>query len=284
MMEAPPMGWRFFFEMRMSANPLTTFAERLRAGPAAFAAWSAMKDPAVIECMLTEGFDCAIIDWQHGFHDYASVQATIAAANARGAAAMVRIGVGDYAEAARMLDWGAAGVIAPMINSVAEAKALADFVKYPPLGSRSWGPARALPLSGLEPVAYLHGANRFSLAIAMIETREALAALDDILAVEGIDGVLVGPSDLSIALTKGGTINAAHPDVDAALTRVAETARKHGKLACAFCMDGARAGELAGRGFHLLSIGQDQILLRLAARQELAKARSGAPAGKGTGY
>jgi 4-hydroxy-2-oxoheptanedioate aldolase len=278
-----------FFEIIMSAvslpaNPLTSFAARLHAGPAAFAAWSGMKDPAVIECMLNEGFDCAIIDWQHGFHDFASVQSAIAATHARGAASMVRIGVGQYAEAARMLDWGAAGVIAPMINSVADAKLFADTVKYPPMGSRSWGPARALPVSELEPVAYLHTANNFALAIAMIETRDALAALDDILAVEGIDGVLVGPSDLSIALTRGGTVNAAHPDVDAALTRVAESARKHNKLACAFCMDGTRASELAGRGFHLLSIGQDQILLRLAAKQELAKARTSAPVSKGPSY
>jgi 4-hydroxy-2-oxoheptanedioate aldolase len=134
---------------------------------------------------------------------------------------------------------------------------------------------RALNLTGLEPAAYLQRANDVSLAIAMIETREALAALDDILAVPGIDGVLVGPSDLSITLANGALVNPSHPDVDAALTRVAASAAKAGKLACAFCMDGARAAELARRGFHLLSIGTDQILLRAAGRQELAIARKG---------
>lgn len=258
----------------MSDNPILAFADRLHKGPAMFAAWSGMRDPAVTEAMLREGFDCSIIDWQHGFHDFATTQGVILAAHAQGKAAMVRIGVGQFAEAARFLDWGAAGVIAPMINSVADAKAFVEYVKYPPQGERSWGPARSLNLTGVAPVENLHGANRFTLAIAMIETRAALDALDDILAVEGIDGVLVGPSDLSIALTNGGTVDAGHALVDAALTKVVTAARAKGKLACAFCMDGTRAGELAGRGFHLLSIGQDQILLRMAARQEIAKARA----------
>ena len=258
----------------MSANQIKSFADRLRNGPAAFAAWSGNVDPGNVESMLAEGFDCTILDWQHGFHDFASIRALITAAQAQNKGALVRIGVGQFAEAARFLDWGATGVIAPMINSVEDAKLFADTVKYPPLGSRSWGPARALGATGLPPVEYLKTANSFSLAIAMIETRAALDSLDAILDVEGIDGVLVGPSDLSIALTKGGTVEANHPDVDAALTKVVNAARKRGKLACAFCMDGARAGELGARGFHLLSIGNDTILLRLASRSELAKARA----------
>lgn len=269
----------------MTAHPILSFARRLHAGPAQFCAWSGMRDPAIIEALLREGFDCAVIDWQHGFHDFASVQAGILAAYGQGAAALVRIGVGQFAEAARFLDWGAAGIIAPMINSAADARAMVEYLKYPPKGARSWGPARAANLTRTAPLEHLHGANDFTLAIAMIETREALAALDDILAVEGVDGVLVGPSDLSITLTGGETVDASHPLVDAALTRVAAAARAKGKLACAFCMDGERAAELARRGFHLLSIGQDQILLRLAGRQELAKARLALPEGvKGAGY
>lgn len=268
-----------------SDNPILTYAARLRSGPAQFAAWSGMRDPAIIEAMLREGFDCAILDWQHGFHDFATIQSGILAAHAQGAATLIRIGVGQFAEAARFLDWGATGIIAPMINSVADAKQLVEYLKYPPLGARSWGPARALNLTGNPPGEYLTTAKDFTLTIAMIETREALAALDDILAVDGIDGVLVGPSDLSITLHDGAKVDAGDSLVDAALTRVAKSARAKGKLACAFCMDGARAGELAARGFHLLSIGQDQILLRIAARQELAKAKADLPAAvKGAGY
>ncbi|MFN3482831.1 HpcH/HpaI aldolase family protein [Rhabdaerophilum calidifontis] len=263
----------------MAHVPLLALAARLRAGPTAFAAWCGTKDPAIVDGLLREGFDCAVLDWQHGHLDQAAISAGILAAEANGKAALVRIGVGAFAEAARYLDWGAAGIIAPMVNSVEDARLLAEFVKYPPLGRRSWGPVRALPMSGQLPLDHLRGANAATLAIAMIETREALDALDAILAVEGIDGVFVGPSDLSITLTRGALVDPVHAEVDAALTRVVAASRAAGKLACAFCMDGARAAELAARGFHLLSIGTDQILLRAAGRSELARARTGLPAG-----
>lgn len=257
----------------MSANPLLDFAARLHRGPTAFAAWCGLKDPALVDALLREGFDCAILDWQHGLHDHASIASGITAAFAAGKASMVRIGVGDFADAARFLDWGAAGIIAPMINSVEDAKAFVDFLKYPPRGSRSWGPVRALGMTGLDPNAYLTTAHAHNLAIAMIETKAAMAALDAILDVEGLDGVLVGPSDLSITLNDGAFVDASDAKVDAALTRIAEAARKRGKLACAFCMDGPRANELAARGFHLLSVATDGMLLKKAGREELAKAR-----------
>ena len=97
-------------------------------------------------------------------------------------------------------------------------------MKFPPLGRRSWGPRACAPLSGFVGPAYLHEANAITLAIAMIETREALDALDDILAVPGIDGVFVGPSDLSIALSTGGAVDPRGTAVEAALTKIAAAA------------------------------------------------------------
>ena len=257
-------------------NPILTLAKRLHAGPSMFAAWCGMKDPSAVDALLREGFDCAILDWQHGLHDFTSIAAGITAAHAAGKASLIRIGVGDFAEGARFLDWGAAGIIAPMINSAADARAFVDVLKYPPHGSRSWGPVRALSLTGLTPIEHLKTANEFTLAIAMIETKEALASLDAILDVEGLDGVLVGPSDLSITLNDGALVDPSDKKVDDALTQVVNAARKRGKIACAFCMDGARAAELAARGFHLLSVGTDGILLKSAGRAELARARGGA--------
>lgn len=260
----------------MSAETIIrSLKSRLHAGPPAFTAWVGTRDSAIGEAMLREGFDCLTLDWQHGLHDFESVASAIQTAYAAGKATLVRIGVGDFGEAARFLDWGAAGIIAPMINSVADAKALVDFLKYPPLGGRSWGPTRAMALTDLAPHDYLTTANDFTLAIAMIETRAALAALDDILAVPGIDGVLVGPSDLSITLLDGATVDMLHPQVDAALNHVAARAKAHGKLAMAFCGDGKRAGEVAAKGFHLCTIGTDGMLMRMAAKQQLAIARGG---------
>ncbi|CAN1530403.1 HpcH 2,4-dihydroxyhept-2-ene-1,7-dioic acid aldolase [Rhabdaerophilaceae bacterium] len=258
------------------AGHLTGFRARLMAGPTAFTAWSAMREPAGIETLLREGFDSVVFDWQHGFHDQQSIEAGILTAQAMHRPALVRIGVGDFANAARFLDWGAAGIIAPMINSVSDAKAFVDFVKYPPLGGRSWGPARAMGFAGYTAAEQLTTGNDLTLAIAMIETREAYTALDDILGVAGIDGVLVGPSDLSITLTNGAAIDALLPEVDAALSHIAARAKAHGKIASAFCPDGVRAGELANRGYHLLAAGTDGSMFRAGAKAALSAARNGA--------
>ena len=130
-----------------------------------------------------------------------------------------------------------------------------------------------MSLSGYVGPAYLHSANAITLSIAMIETRQALDALDDILATPGIDGVFVGPSDLSIALSGGAVVDAHSPAVDEALSRVVDRAKAHGKFAGLFCIDGARAKSALARGFALATVSTDLVLLRSAARLELAAAR-----------
>jgi 4-hydroxy-2-oxoheptanedioate aldolase len=249
-------------------------ASQIGAGSCALCAWIGINDPAVAEQLAREGYDAVVLDMQHGSIDVAGAIAGVAAAALAGKPAIVRIPIGEFATASRAIDAGAAAVIAPMINSGADARLFADFMKYPPVGRRSWGPRAALAHSGLIGPAYLHSANAITLAIAMVETIEALEALDEILGVPGIDGVFVGPSDLSIALHRGAVVDPHGADVDAALTRVAERAKAHGKFAAAFCFDGKRARELAGRGFGLCSVSTDSLLLRAAARAELAAARS----------
>jgi 4-hydroxy-2-oxoheptanedioate aldolase len=260
------------------------FAERVRSGPPAFAAWCGLPDPTVPELMCREGFDCAVLDMQHGAYDYASATQAIANVAGAGKAAIVRVPVGEFTTASRMLDAGAAGIIAPMVNSVADAKLLAAFTKFPPMGERSWGPARALSLTGLPPAEYFAKANGFTLTIAMIETRAALDALDDILAVPGIDGVFVGPSDLSIALTNGAMVNQGHPEVDKAMDHIVKRARAAKKFASAFCGDGKRAAEVAAKGFQLMSIGTDQVLLRAGSRAALDAAKAGGKASQQGAY
>lgn len=257
------------------SDHLTGFRARLKAGPTAFAAWCGMRDPAVTETILKEGFDCAILDWQHGYHDQTSIESGILVAQAHRKPALVRIGVGDFAGAARFLDWGALGIIAPMINSAADAKTLVDYLKYPPIGGRSWGPTRATGMLGFTNQQQIERGNDATIVIAMIETREGLAALDEILAVPGLDGVFVGPGDLSITLTNGATIDPLHAEVTAALKIVAQKGLAAGKIVSAFCPDGKRAAELVAMGYQLLSVGTDGFLLRSAARAELARAKGG---------
>ncbi|MDE2579667.1 MAG: hydroxyacid aldolase [Hyphomicrobiales bacterium] len=252
---------------------IPNLSERLRAGATLRLGWCNMADPLAAEVMLREGFDAVLFDMQHGALDFAQTMAGVAAAAALQAPALARIPVGDFALAARLLDFGAAAIVAPMINSAEDARRFVSFTKYPPLGERSWGAARAMAYAGREGVNFLHGANSVQLAIAMIETRAALDALDSILATDGVDGVLVGPMDLSIALTQGATVDAQHPEVEKALDHIAARARAHGKFASAFCPNGARAKQLAARGYQLVSVGADLSLLRAGARAELQASR-----------
>ena len=131
-----------------------------------------------------------------------------------------------------------------------------------------------MTLSGLAADDYLQQANALHVVLAMVETTEAIEALDDILGVEGIDGVLVGPSDLSIALSNGAGIDPHGSHVGEALMRVVERCRAHRKVPAVFCINGARARELSAMGFQLCSIGTDQVLLGLAAAAELRTART----------
>ena len=198
----------------------------------------------------------------------------IALATAAGKPSVVRIPVGEFQTASRVLDAGAAGVIAPMINSVEEARALVRFCKYPPLGERSFGAYAALAASGLDRLAYLEQANAFVQVFAMIETREALNALDDILAVDGIDGVFVGPADLSIGLSGGREINPDSDAVQAALARVAASAKAAGKVAGAYALTGEWAAKAVGLGLRFLTVGSDTLFMAAGAQKALGAARS----------
>jgi 4-hydroxy-2-oxoheptanedioate aldolase len=256
-------------------------SKSLAADAPVFSAWVGMNEAAVAETLAREAFDAVILDMQHGALDFAGASRAILAVALAGRPAIVRVPVGDFPLASRLLDAGAAGIIAPMINGRADAERFASFAKYPPLGERSWGPRAALPLSGEDMPGYFASANTLTHAIAMIETRGALDALDDILAVDGVDGVFIGPADLSIALGGGAGWDPRGPPLLEAAGVVVGRARAHGKYAGMFCYDGADAGAMAALGFKLCSVGSDGSLLRSAAVAELAAARRLGPRASG---
>lgn len=212
----------------------------------------------LVGIMARAGYDAVLLDQQHGFHDMTSCKAAIAEVALTGAPVLVRIPVGDFAQAARLLDLGASGILAPMINSTAEAQAFVAHVKYPPLGQRSFGPGRDMQLRNIETAgAYLKFANQGTLALVMCETREALAALDDILAVDGVDGVFMGPGDLSLALSGGRAVDPSTPETKAAMKHIAARARAAGKFACAFADGIATARARIDEGYQLVAVGYD---------------------------
>jgi len=239
----------------------------------AFSAWAGLNDPFVAETLAREGFDTVTLDMQHGGVDYLGAARAIQAVAAAGKPTVVRVPLGDFATASRLADAGAAAVIAPMIDSATDARRFAEHMKFPPLGRRSWGPRAALSLSGLSASDYLQAANGFTLAMAMVETREALAALEDILNTPGIDGVFIGPADLAIALSDGASADAHGAPVNGEVDRIVARARRHGKFAGLFCADGARAKWAREHGVAFITVASDQLLMRAAARSELAIAR-----------
>ncbi len=259
----------------MNESVVGMLAARLAGNGEALCAWVGMNEPAVAEQLAREAFDAVTLDMQHGAVDFAGAMRSILSVALAGKPTIVRVPVGEFALASRLLDAGASGILAPMINSGEDARRFVEFVKFPPLGQRSWGPRAALALSGLDAPAYLKAANAMTQAIAMIETRAALDALDEILGVAGVDGVFVGPSDLSIALSGGLSVEPRGAALMTEARRVAERAKAHGKYAAMFCFDGDDARAMLALGFRLCSISSDQALLRAAARSELATARAG---------
>ena len=209
-----------------------TLAARLRAGETVLSGWCGLPYPIVAEIIGRDGFPAVTLDSQHGLWDLSAILAAIAAVRQSGSAPIVRVPVGDFATVSRVLDFGAEGIIAPMINTPADAKAFAAAAKYPPVGERSWGPHRAMTLAGLgRPVGLsARGANDHIVTLAMIETRTALSNIDAIVDTPGIDGLFLGPSDLSIALSDGKLVNPMSPDVEREIDRILGAAHRAKKI------------------------------------------------------
>ena len=263
----------------MSAqSAIDGFAGKIRKGGhgGLVSAWIGIPEPLVVNHLAQEDFDAIVLDLQHGVWDMASAARAVGQGRVAGKPVLARIPVGDFAAASRLLDAGCSGIIAPMVNSKADAEALVSFTKYPPLGERSWGPTLAINHTGLSAGDYLRTANELTVTIAMVETRAALEAVDDILGVEGIDGIFVGPSDLSIALSDGAKVAPDTPEIDKALSHVIARCRAHKKFICAFGSDGARAGEMLKMGCDLVIAAADTAQLRGGAAREIAAARKGA--------
>src|SRR5690554_2533342 len=140
---------------------------------------------------------------------------------------LARVPVNDGAQIMRLLDAGAYGIICPMISTVDDAARFVSACRYPPKGDRSFGPSRGLLYGGAD---YYHHADNEILRIGMIETREGLANLDDILSVEGLDGIYIGPNDLSLALGEAPSSEPTAAEVVQAIAHIQERATAHNKI------------------------------------------------------
>jgi 4-hydroxy-2-oxoheptanedioate aldolase len=168
-----------------------------RTGKIAYGGWLGIPSSFSAEVMAHQGFDYVTIDMQHGLIDYQVAVTMLQALSTTNVTPFVRVPWNEPGIIGKMLDAGAYGIIVPMVNSVAEAQAAVGACRYAPQGYRSFGPIRAAYYAGGD---YAARANDEIACIPMIETTRAIAQLDDILAVPGIDAVYVGPADLSLTL------------------------------------------------------------------------------------
>jgi 4-hydroxy-2-oxoheptanedioate aldolase len=255
--------------------PSFSLARRLKAGETVYSGWCALASPMLTEVLARDGFSAVAIDMQHGLWDLAGAVAGVSAIHAGGAAPIVRVPYGDFATVSRAFDIGAEGVIAPMINTVEDAKKFVAVAKFPPLGERSWGPNRAMMLGGFaDQKDYLRDANAQTVTLAMIETRTAMSNIDAIAATPGIDVLFVGPSDLSITMSDGKALDPHSAEVEATLDKIVVAAKKAGKVAGLYCANADRALATAKRGFSFLAIGSDLGFFRDGANAQLKKLKS----------
>lgn len=248
-------------------------AKSLKSGTPVFGTWSTLADPATTAMLMREDFETIVLDLQHGAMDYTAAATAISMIAATGKPTILRIPVDDFALASRLADAGAAAIIAPMVNTAEDARKLVAFTKYPPLGERSWGPNNAFGLSGLAGPDYFWAANDFVLAFAMVETKAAMDNIDEILAVPGLDGVFVGPADLSINLSGGTLLDAFSPAVNEALKLLQEKTGMAGKYMAAFAPTPEQAREHLAAGFNLVTHPGDAGFMIAGARQAIGIVR-----------
>jgi len=251
--------------------------------------WCSIGNAFIAEIMAAQGYDSLTIDVQHGALDYSSVLPMLQAMRASGVVPLTRVPWLEPGIIMKMLDAGAYGVICPMINTAAQAAEFVSYLRYPPLGQRSFGPTRVSFAAGSN---YGAEANDQILALAMIETADGMANLDAIAATPGLDGIYVGPADLTLGLAQGRLapgFDREEPEMIAALRRIVAACKANGLRAALHCGTADYAARAIGWGFEMVTVSGDSRLLAAAAGASVARFRAlaqqqGAAAGEGGVY
>lgn len=227
--------------------------------------WLSIGSPFTAEIMAAQGYDSVTVDVQHGALDYRDALLMLQAVRGSPVVPMARAPWNEPGIVMKLLDAGALGIVCPMVNTAADARTFVGWMRYPPLGERSYGPTRAAVAHG---PAYGREANAAVLAFAMIETAEAMANLDAIAATPGLDGLYVGPSDLAVSLSDGrlqGGFDREEPEIVDAIRAILAGAKRAGIRAGLHCFSPEYAARAAAWGFDLVTVGGDSRLLAAAA-------------------
>jgi 4-hydroxy-2-oxoheptanedioate aldolase len=244
--------------------------ERWSAGSSALVGWLQIPSALHTEALAHCGYDGLVIDMQHSPVDFSMAVAMMTAIENAGIEPIVRVQRSEPAEIMKLMDAGAYGVIAPMIETESQARELASAIHYAPRGTRSFGPRRPVLRYGDQ---YWSMASETFFAFAMVETRLGLENLDAILNVDGLDGVFVGPSDLALSLGYAPKPESQEPEVVEAISRIRSRAHAAGKRVGIYCNGSEFARAKIAEGFDFVSVGPDLSLLTAGARRIIAETR-----------
>ena len=245
---------------------------RWEAGSPAITAWMTTHSLLVAQSLSSSGVDAVVVDMQHGSATLDDMLALIACIEVRGAEPFVRVPSIDAGLIGRLLDAGATGIIAPLVESVDQAQAFLEAAFYPPAGNRSYGPRIPSLRWG---ASYASNANRQIIALAMVETALGMSALNEILSVKGLSGIFVGPSDLSFSLGFPPPQSAQPEEVAVAIDRIrSSVANSNGKRSGIFCPNVAAAEAALASGFDLVTSPPDLALVEAGTRSAVDRLRN----------
>ncbi|MFT4665677.1 MAG: 4-hydroxy-2-oxoheptanedioate aldolase [Polaribacter sp.] len=233
--------------------------------------WLHIPNTWTAELMANAGWDAVTVDMQHGLHNIETAIQMMQAISTTETVPLARVNWNEPGSIMRLLDGGAYGIICPMINSGEECKQFVGACRYPPLGYRSFGPTRARIYSGLD---YGDHANEEMLAIAMVETKEAVENIDDICSVKGLDGIFVGSGDLRLSLTGSAKQTTNTQLFDEAIDTILAACKKYKVLPGIWCATVADAQKQKNKGFRFIALKSDSMMLNEIARQQASDLRS----------
>ncbi|MEX3008009.1 aldolase/citrate lyase family protein [Hoeflea sp. TYP-13] len=251
--------------------PLNPFKEALKKDELQLGCWLSMSEGYVAEMSATAGFDWLLIDGEHAPNDLRSIRDQLQVIDASPSHPIVRIPIGEPWMVKQVLDAGAQSVLVPMVESAQQAEQLVRAVRYPPTGMRGVGSsaARASKFGAIGD--YLATADEQICLLVQVENRAGLAALDGILAVDGVDGVFIGPADLAADLGHLG--NPGAPEVQAAIRDALERIGKSDKASGILAPDPAFARHCVDLGATFVATAIDVTLFTQAIRGAAAEAQ-----------
>ncbi len=267
-------------------TPTNTFKQAIAARQPQIGLWVGLADGYATEMLAGTGYDWLLVDGEHAPNDVRSILAQlqgIASAtsalppDATRSHPIVRVPVGETVLIKQVLDVGAQTILVPMVDTAAQAAQLVQAMRYPPEGIRGMGSALARASRWQAYPQYLHEANAQTCLLVQAETVEAMKNLDAIAATPGVDGVFIGPADLSASMGHVG--NPGHPEVQAAIADGIARILKAGKAPGILSTTEEQARKWLDAGALFVAVGVDTILLTAAARQLLAKYKTAPAAG-----